>query len=531
MTETSEERRHRELAAALTRRWPEQRVAPSLGRIRALCELLGDPQRAMPVIQVTGTNGKGSTAIMIEALLRSVGLRTGRFSSPHLTDVRERISIDGAPISMERFAAVWDDIAPYVEMVDVQRIDGVEMTFFEVITALAYAAFADAPVDVAVVEVGMGGTWDATSVADATVGVITPISYDHMHLLGDTLAAIAGEKAGIIKTGTQAVIAAQEPEAADVLAQRCVQTGSSVRVEGIDFGVLERTTALGGQVLGLSTAAGPLHDLHLPLHGAHMAHNAALAVAAVEALLGEKPLTPEIIQDGFDQVVAPGRMEVVRTSPTVVLDSAHNPHGATSVVATLEEAFSFHPLIGVFAAMRDKDVREVLEVLEPVMHQVVVTTVASTDRALSPQELAEVATEVFGPQRVHQAPTMAEALEVAIATADDLMALDPALLATDDLDGAPPTPATPGVLVTGTVIGLGEARALLVPGECAAGESGIAARSGDTDARREEEGGAHLEIGSLAFGGMATDPGIPDVGHAPAHRADDGPEDHPEENA
>lgn len=495
VADAAAEAHHHQLADQLTARWPEHRVGPSLTRIGALCELLGDPQHAMPVIQVTGTNGKGSTAIIIDALLRSVGLRTGRFSSPHLTDVRERICIDGAPISTERFDEVWDEIAPYVAMVDERALDGIAMTFFEVITGMAYAAFADSPVDAAIVEVGMGGRWDATSVADASVAVLTPISHDHMHILGDTLTAIATEKAGIIKEGSQVVTAGQHPEVARVLVARAAETGSRIVAEDVDFGLIGRTTALGGQVIAITAGGGPVRDLHLPLYGEHMARNAALAVAAVETFLGRKPLSSEVIQDGFDQVIAPGRMEVVRTSPTIVLDSAHNPHGAAAVARTINEAFAFSPLIGVFAAMRDKDVRQVLETFEPVMHQVVVTTVASTTRAYSAEALGEVAREIFGADRVHVAPTMVDALESATMLADTLATggVNPELLHTED--GLPPTP---GILVTGTVIGVGEARGILVPAERAAGESLKLARATGTES--DGGAGAQLEIGTTAWG-------------------------------
>ena len=494
MTQDSARTRHQQISETLQQRWPEHRVGPSLDRIHALCDLLGDPQRAMPVIQVTGTNGKGSTAIMIDALLRSVGLRTGRFGSPHLTDVRERICVDGVPISAERFDDAWEDIAPYVSIVDGRRPGGIEMTFFEVLTGLAYAVFADAPVDVAVVEVGMGGLWDATSVADAAVAVLTPISYDHTHILGHTLTEIATEKAGVIKAGSHAVSAGQDPEAARVILARCAETGSPLIAEGRDFGVLDRVPALGGQVIAVDAGGGPVRDLHLPLYGEHMAHNAALAVAAVGTFLGGKPLEPAVIQDGFDQVVAPGRMEVVRRSPTIVLDSAHNPHGARAVAATITEAFTFDPLIGVFAAMRDKDIPGVLEILEPVLNRIVLTTVTSTDRAATPAELGEIARDIFGADRVREAPTMAEALEIAVADADRLLASgpDPQLARAE---GEPP--ATPGILVTGTVIGVGEARGLLVPGEEAAGESAPAESTGAE--------ASQLEIGTTDWGEAAAE--------------------------
>lgn len=435
---------HAQLVAALTARWPEHRVAPSLGRIAAVCELLGDPQHAMPVIQVTGTNGKGSTAIMIESLLRAAGLRTGRFASPHLSDVTERISIDGAPISRDRFAEVWQDVEPYVRLVDEQRIDGVAMTFFEVITAMAYAAFADAPVDVAVVEVGLGGTWDATNVADAQVAVVTPIAIDHAHLLGSTVEQIATEKAGIIKPGAQAVLAGQGPEAAKVLLSRCAEVGALPHRDGIDFGLLARTPALGGQVLRLNGAEGPVPDLILPVHGEHQATNAAVALAAVEAFLGGKALSAEVINEGFGLVRTPGRLELVRRSPALLLDAAHNPHGATAAAAALEEAYALDPLIGVLAVMADKDVEGILEAWRDHFTRVVVTQVASTDRGLPAGQLGEVAAGVFGADRVRVEPRLDDAIEAAIE------------LAEADSTGQS------GVLVTGSVIAVGEARTLLV---------------------------------------------------------------------
>ena len=373
---------HAEIVAALTARWPEHRIAPSLGRIEALVELLGDPQQAYPVIHLTGTNGKGSTAAMIESLLRATGLRTGRFTRPHVMNVNERITIDGVSISDERFDATWREIAPYVALVDEQQIDGVSMTFFEIITAMAYAAFADAPVDVAVVEVGLGGTWDATNVADADVAVVTPIDFDHTHLLGNTVAEIATEKAGIIKPGAQAILAGQRVEAAQVLLQRCAEVGCVGAARGIEFGVLDRQVGVGGQLIRLNGAEGPVEDIFLPLHGAHQAANAAQAVAAVEAFLGMKALNPDVVREGFAQVRFPGRLEVVRRSPTVVLDAAHNPHGARATAAAVTEAFGFTPLVGVVAVMADKDARGLLTVFEEIMNLVVITQVASTPRGM-----------------------------------------------------------------------------------------------------------------------------------------------------
>jgi dihydrofolate synthase / folylpolyglutamate synthase len=430
------------LARELTARWPEHRVAPSLSRISALMDLLGEPQRAVPVIHVAGTNGKGSTAIMIEALLRAAGLRTGRFASPHLSDVRERISIDGEPISREDFMKVWDDVAPYVRMVDEQQLDGVAMTFFEVITGMAYAAFADAPVDVAVMEVGLGGRWDATNVADAQVAVVAPVGLDHTHILGSTLAEIAAEKAGIIKEHSTAVLAGQEPEAAAVLLQRAVDVGARVKAEGPDFGLLDRQLAIGGQVLRIESAGGPVGDVFLPLHGEHMARNAALAVAAVEAFLGGKPLNPKIIVEGLDSVEAPARLERVRTSPPVVIDTAHNPPAALAMAGAFAEAYTFQPTVGIVAMMQDKNSSEVLRIFSQVMDMVVVTKVQSSPRGREVEELAAEAEEFFRDGAVHRAATMAEAIDLAVMLADT-------------------SSEHSGVLIAGSVIAAGEARDLL----------------------------------------------------------------------
>ena len=434
--------RHARIAAELQARWPENRVAPSLGRIQALCDLLGSPQRGYPVIQVAGTNGKGSTAIMIDSLLRALGLRVGRNSSPHLEDLTERIAIDGAPIDPERFDELVADVMPLVTMVDERAIDGVAMTFFEVMTALAYEAFAQAPVDVAVIEVGLGGTWDATSVADAEVAVVCPVDFDHTHLLGDTLEQIASEKAGIIKPGCVAVLAAQQPAAASVLIARCAEVGVPVRLDGVDFGLLDRQPAVGGQLLRLDTASGPVGDLFLPLFGEHMARNAALAVAAVEAFLGGRTPAPDVVAEGLAQVVAPARLELVRSSPPIVIDTCHNPHGVRATLAAMSESFAFAPLIGVVAMMADKDVSGVLDLLADELQTIVVTAPSGSTRALPPADLAAKAAEAFGPDRVVVAATVVEAIETAVRLADE---------------------AGPGsgVLIAGSVVLAGEARSLL----------------------------------------------------------------------
>ena len=443
--------RLREVERAILDRTPEHDIVPSLDRIAEVLDLLGNPQQSAPLVHVAGTNGKTSTTRMVETLLREFGLHTGRFTSPHLHSVRERISFDGAPIEPERFVATYDDVAPYLDLVD-SRHD-VRLSFFEVLTAMAYAAFADAPVDAAVVETGMGGTWDATNVADATVAVVTPIAIDHTHFLGSTVEAIAGEKAGILKPGSYGVIAQQPVEAAEVLMRRSVEVGAIVAREGLEFGVLQRTLAVGGQVLRLRGLAGEYDELFLPLMGAHQAHNAAVAVAAVEAFLGgghaeRGPLDVDVVRAGLAKVTSPGRLEVARRSPTVLLDAAHNPAGMTATVEAIRESFDFTRLVGVVGVVSGKDVRGMLEALEPVLAEVVVTQSAS-GRAMPADDLAAIAVEVFGEDRVEVTPRLDDAIDSAVTLAEEEGA---------DLGGA-------GVLVTGSIVTVAEARTLLGLGE------------------------------------------------------------------
>ena len=361
----------------LLARWPESRLAPSLDRIAALVDWLGHPQRTYPVVHVTGTNGKTSTARMIDTLLREFGLRTGRFTSPHLESLRERISFDGLPIDAERFVSTYTELVPFFGLVD--DAGEIPLSFFEVMVGLAYAAFAEAPVDVAVVEVGLGGTWDATNVADGQVAVVTPISADHVKYLGATPALIAGEKAGIIKPGAFVVMSTQPLEAAEVLLRRASEADATVAREGLEFGVRSRVPAVGGQMLTIAGLAGTYDELFLPLLGAHQAHNAAVALAAVEAFLGgaRGALDVEVLRAGFAKMSSPGRLEVVRRAPAIVLDAAHNPAGALATAAAIQEAFTFDRLVGVVGLMADKDARGVLEALEPVLAEVVVQCVAA----------------------------------------------------------------------------------------------------------------------------------------------------------
>ncbi len=482
-------------------RRPEHSIDPSLDRIIALTSLLGDPQRSYPVIHITGTNGKTSTARMTETLLRVRGLRTGLFTSPHLTSIRERISIDGEPLPAERFIEVYRELEPYLKLVDADQ--PARLSFFEVLVGMAFAAFADAPVDVAVIEVGMGGTWDNTNIADGVVAIVTPISIDHAQFLGNTVEAIAADKAGIIKPGAIAVLGQQPVGAAAELIRRAVRVGASVAREGIEFGVLSRELAVGGQQLSIRGLLGEYHDLYLPLFGAYQAANAACALAAVEAFSGaagspggspaesngyadaeavddeEADVVPaglapsgtagapggldaELVRTAFAMMSSPGRFEIVRRSPVVLIDSAHNPAGMAATAATLTESFGPAEVIAVVAVSADKDVAGILDELEPVAAGIVLTT-NSSSRALGAAELAEIAAPVFGPDRVHVAERLDDAIEVAVELADEASAAIGGPLAglTGGDDGSPAAAAGTVVLVTGSVITAGDARLLL----------------------------------------------------------------------
>lgn len=456
--------------ADLDKRWPETKLEPSTARIAALMDLLGFPQRGYPAIHVAGTNGKTSVTRMIDSLLRSLHRRTGRTTSPHLQLATERIGIDGQPISPRLYVDTYRELLPYIEMVDKKseegglssdgpdpQAPGPKMSKFEVLTAMAFAAFAEAPVDVAVVEVGLGGRWDATNVIDGQVVVITPIGLDHMDYLGDDLASIAGEKAGIIKKApeqlvpvdTVAIIAEQDPAAMDVLLRRAVEEEAAVAREGSEFKVTGRQIAVGGQVLELQGLGGVYDQIFLPLHGEHQAKNAVLALAAVEAFFGagaDRQLDIDAVRAGFASVTTPGRLERVRNAPTVFLDAAHNPHGAQALAAALAAEFDFRKLVGVVAVLKDKDVAGILAALEPVFDEIVVTT-NSSPRAMDVDELSDLAVARFGDERVVVAATLPDALETAIRIAEEVA--EPG----EAVSGA-------GVVVTGSVVTAGDARTL-----------------------------------------------------------------------
>jgi len=432
---------------ALVARWPETRLEPSLDRIEAFTELLGDPQRTYPVLHLTGTNGKTSTSRMIDTLVRTAGLRTGRFTSPHVESMTERISLDGEPLTEDQFVHAYRDVEALARLVDEDSAH--PLSFFEMVVGMAYATFADAPVDAAVVEVGMGGSWDATNVADATVAVLLPVAVDHSSYLGARPVDIAREKVGIIKPGSTVVSAVQAPEVAAVIAERAAEVGATVLWEGQDFGVEYRVPAVGGQMLRLRGLRAEYDEVFLPLYGAHQGQNASVALAAVEAFLGEDPLEGDLVREAFEQVTSPGRLEVIRRSPTIVLDAAHNPHGARAAADALEDSFALDPLIGVIAVMADKDYEGLLAAFEPVLAAIVCTQ-SSTPRALPAEELAEVARGIFGIDRVYVAPRLDDAIEQAATLAEEGGVFGEAI-------------GSGGVLVTGSVITVGEARGMLKP--------------------------------------------------------------------
>lgn len=455
-----------QVEAEILARAPEHKVQPSLERVELALDYLGNPQKTFKAVHITGTNGKTSTSRMVERLAAATGMRTGRFTSPHLHTIRERIALDGEPISAEGFIAAWEDVAPVIELVDAHsaKNGGPRMSFFEVLTVMAYAVFADYPVDVAIVEVGMGGRWDATNVLDQATAVITPIGRDHERWLGSTIGEIAYEKSGIIKPGATVIAAAQPEEAQAQILQAVADNRALLRQdvsgyvsfdarmdleaeslarENGGLAVASRQFAVGGQMLTLVTAAAVYEDVFLPLHGQYQAHNALLALAAAESLFGGRALPAQIVENAFAQVTSPGRLEVVRTSPTVLVDAAHNPHGVTALRTALEESFPLKHLVLVYAAMADKDVEGVLSELEPICEAVVCVPMDSP-RAMELEDLVEIADDVFGSDRVRSATNLVDAVDLAAQLAES----------SDD-----PLPAS-GVLILGSVVLAAQAREL-----------------------------------------------------------------------
>jgi dihydrofolate synthase/folylpolyglutamate synthase len=426
------------IEAALLARWPENRIAPTLERIQALVDALGSPQLSYPTIHIGGTNGKTTTSRMVDSLLFSMGLRTGRFTSPHLETYRERIAINGEPIDPKDLIFTYNDIAAYFDFID-SKFDN-PVSFFEAVTALAFAAFAEHPIDIGIIEVGMGGEWDATNVVKADVSIITPIGLDHMEYLGNTLTEIASTKAGIIKEGGFAVLSQQEPEVAVELLRKAAEVGADVAREGVEYSVISRAVAIGGQLLTIQGLKGVYDEIFIPLHGKHQASNAAAALVAVEVFFGENELDIDAVREGFAQVKSPGRCEVIHRDPTIILDAAHNPHGSIALHQTLDSEFTFDEIIGVVGVMGDKDARGILVNFEKFMDSIIVTK-NSSHRAMEVSDLETLAIEIFGADRVHSSPNLEAAIEKALK--DTIRPLSDESL---------------GIVVTGSVVTVGEAR-------------------------------------------------------------------------
>lgn len=435
-----------EIYQQIIARVPEHQVQPTLDRVTETLDILGAPQNSYPSVHITGTNGKTSTTRMIDALLGAFGVRTGRFTSPHLVDVRERITIEGESISPDEFVRTWEDIAPYIEMVDRAHAetDGTKLSFFEVFTVMAFAAFADHPVDAAVVEVGMGGRWDATNVIDAGVGVIMPIAIDHEKWLGSTIREIAEEKAGIIKPGQIVIVAKQQEEALRIIEERAAQVDAIVRLEGRDYEVLDRQLGVGGQMITVRTPAAVYEDVFVPLFGDYQASNAAAAIAAVEAFMGGRALDAKVVEAGMLSATSPGRLQVVRHSPTIIVDAAHNPAGAHTLGESISEAFDFERVVGVYSAMGDKDIEGVLGEVEPYLDSIVITQMPGP-RAKPAEEIAQIAQEVFGSDRVDVQEDILEAIATAVNLGES---------------GDESAPVT-GVVVFGSVLLAGEVLRLM----------------------------------------------------------------------
>ncbi|MFM7499737.1 MAG: bifunctional folylpolyglutamate synthase/dihydrofolate synthase, partial [Actinomycetota bacterium] len=416
-----------------------------LDRIKLLLDYLGSQQESFRSIHIAGTNGKTSTSRMIDSLLQAFGIRTGRYTSPHLEDVRERITLNGEIITPEFFVYTYEDIKPYIELVDSRSEH--PLSYFEVLTAMAYAAFADAPIDVAIIECGMGGEWDATNVIDSDVSVMTPIGLDHQEYLGETIAQIARTKAGIFRVGKPSVLAHQNREAAEVLIRESARIESIPLREGLDFALAHRDVAVGGQLLTIQGIGGTYDEIFLPLHGRHQASNATLALTAVEAFLGggAERLDLDVVRDGFANASSPGRLEVVHRNPTVIIDAAHNPHGVAALREALSEEFTFDRLIAIVAILGDKDVTNFLAELAGVVDEIIVTENSSA-RALPTEKLFEIANDIFDDGVVSSASSIKRAIDMAIDRASH------------------PTQSV-GILITGSVVTVGQARSLLKKGE------------------------------------------------------------------
>ena len=430
------------IEAALMKRWPESKIEPSLDRISALVDALGSPQLSFPTIHIGGTNGKNSTSRMVDALFTELEYRTGRFTSPHLENFLERISIKGSPISPAEMIATYNDVALYLDLIDSRS--QFPISYFEALTAMAFVAFAEHPVDIGIIEVGMGGDWDATNVLQSAVSVLMPIGLDHTEYLGESIEEIALTKSGIIKPESHVVLAAQEPEVARILLEKVVAKAAIPYREGIEFALIRRDIAVGGQLISVKGIHGDYTDIYLPLHGAHQAANATIAIASVEAFVGVK-LDEELVRSAFANVSSPGRLEILHRDPTVIVDAAHNPHGAMALAQTISTEFDFESVFCVLGILGEKDARGVLKALEPVVDRLVVTQ-SDSPRALPVDDLYDLALEIFGTERTFKERDLATAITYAMEQATLINQVSEGVSA---------------VVVTGSVVTAGSARVIL----------------------------------------------------------------------
>lgn len=422
---TAAERAAQHVYEELLTRVGEAHPRPRIEPVRRLAELAGSPQLSYPVIQIAGTNGKTSTSRAIESLLRAHGLRTGLFTSPHLVSFTERFLLDGEAVTGQQLSAAWAELQPALQVVDAE-LDAAghgPITFFEALAVLAYTLFADAPVDVAIVEVGMGGEWDATNIADAEVAVITPIDLDHIEILGADIAAIARTKAGIIKTGSTVVTAAQHADALSEIVEAAAASDAKLLVADRDFQLVEDRLAVGGRQIDVRGLHGHAYEpAFLPLFGHHQAENVTLAIAAVEAFLGgERPVPAEVLEDALSGLTSPGRLQLIGNDPIVYVDAAHNPHGAEALARAVTESFTFSELALIVGALSEKDAAGILSALAPLADTLTLTPVDSP-RSRSAGDLAELVVtpgiaDLLAGVEVDVADSLPDALDIARAWA------------------------------------------------------------------------------------------------------------------
>lgn len=393
---------------------PTRRTLPSLDRMRALAALLGDPHTAYPVIHITGTNGKGSTAAMTSALLGAMGLSVGTYTSPNLSRVNERIARNGAPIDDEAFSDLLDSLARVESLMDEPP------TRFELLTAAALLWFADEAVDVAVVEVGLGGTWDCTNIVHAAVSVITNISYDHTEVLGPTLEDIARDKAGIFTSGGRAVVGETDPVLVALFRAAGEAAGvQELWVRGIDFACTANRLAVGGRLVDLRTPGTAYGEVLVPLHGSHQGDNAACAVAATEAFFGS-PLPEDVVEEGLASVTVPGRLEVIGRHPLVLVDGAHNAAGMMVLARSLVEEFATDgETTAVVGMLTGRDPTAMLDALVSAGVRSVVACAPDSPRALPVGDVAAAAVALGMEVAVAGSPTEAVRQAVERSGPDD----------------------------------------------------------------------------------------------------------------